>query len=158
MALITYEDKVAINENSQIADINKVTADDMNGIKGAVNENYNEFNNLKNKVLWANSNPYQNFVAQTVTLSEDIEKFKYYTVIYHLATDGDVCFSDTAIAGDGMRTSFAAGNRLNWRGINKVTEKQCEFTDNVEMGGNYGGSTTVINSRCIPVIIIGHYN
>lgn len=37
MSLITYEDKVALNENSQIADINKVTADDMNQIKNAIN-------------------------------------------------------------------------------------------------------------------------
>ena len=37
MSLITYADKVALNENSQIADINKVTADDMNQIKNAIN-------------------------------------------------------------------------------------------------------------------------
>ena len=37
MSLITYEDKVALNENPQIADINKVTADDMNQIKSAIN-------------------------------------------------------------------------------------------------------------------------
>ena len=37
MSLITYEDKVALNENPQVADINKVTADDMNQIKNAIN-------------------------------------------------------------------------------------------------------------------------
>ena len=37
MSLITYEDKVALNENPQIADINKVTASDMNQIKNAIN-------------------------------------------------------------------------------------------------------------------------
>ena len=37
MSLITYEDKVALNENSQIADVNKVTASDMNMIKNAIN-------------------------------------------------------------------------------------------------------------------------
>lgn len=45
MALITYEDKSAINENPQIADINKVTADDMNQIKNIINSNYNEISN-----------------------------------------------------------------------------------------------------------------
>lgn len=43
MALITYENKVAINENSQVADINKVTASDINEIKSVVNQNYNDF-------------------------------------------------------------------------------------------------------------------
>lgn len=37
MNLITYADKVALNENPQIADINKVTASDMNQIKNAIN-------------------------------------------------------------------------------------------------------------------------
>lgn len=39
MAQITYADKVALNTNSQIADINKTTASDMNEIKSVVNEN-----------------------------------------------------------------------------------------------------------------------
>ena len=37
MSLITYEDKVALNENPQVANVNKVTADDMNQIKNAIN-------------------------------------------------------------------------------------------------------------------------
>jgi hypothetical protein len=48
--MITYEDKVALNENADILDINKVTADDMNEIKNVVNsivEN-NIFKNLLN--------------------------------------------------------------------------------------------------------------
>lgn len=35
--MITYEDKVALYENADIANINKVTADDMNEIKNVVN-------------------------------------------------------------------------------------------------------------------------
>ena len=37
MSLITYEDKIALNENPQVANVNKVTADDMNQIKNAIN-------------------------------------------------------------------------------------------------------------------------
>ena len=36
---ITYQNKVALNENPSIADINKVTDDDMNEIKDVVNNN-----------------------------------------------------------------------------------------------------------------------
>lgn len=36
---ITYQNKVALNENPEIADINKVTDDDMNEIKSVVNGN-----------------------------------------------------------------------------------------------------------------------
>ena len=41
MAQITYTNKVALNENPEIAAINKVTDDDMNEIKSVVNANYN---------------------------------------------------------------------------------------------------------------------
>lgn len=37
MAQITYDTKVALYENSGIADINKVKADDMNEIKNVIN-------------------------------------------------------------------------------------------------------------------------
>jgi hypothetical protein len=37
MAQITYDDKVALYENNDIADINKVKADDMNEIKNTIN-------------------------------------------------------------------------------------------------------------------------
>ena len=48
MAQITYADKVALNTNSQIADINKTTASDMNEIKSVVNENDDNVGNLSN--------------------------------------------------------------------------------------------------------------
>lgn len=42
MALITYQDKVTMNENPSISAINKVQASDMNEIKNVVNGNWNE--------------------------------------------------------------------------------------------------------------------
>ena len=39
MAQITYDNKVALNENPNVADINKVTDDDMNEIKTTINAN-----------------------------------------------------------------------------------------------------------------------
>lgn len=38
MAKITYADKVAIEEQSAIAEVNKITAENMNEIKEVVNE------------------------------------------------------------------------------------------------------------------------
>ena len=37
MNLITFEDKTTLNENPQIANTNKITADDINSIKNAIN-------------------------------------------------------------------------------------------------------------------------
>lgn len=46
MNKITYADKVAINENAEIPDINKVTDSDMNEIKTVVNNNDDELTTI----------------------------------------------------------------------------------------------------------------
>ena len=38
MAQITYTNKVALNENQEVADINKVNASDLNEIKSVIND------------------------------------------------------------------------------------------------------------------------
>lgn len=48
MAKITYTNKVALNENPEIALINKVTDDDLNEIKSVVNTNDDNVGNLTN--------------------------------------------------------------------------------------------------------------
>lgn len=45
MSKITYTDKVAINVDSTIPDINKCKADDLNEIKNVVNNNVDEMSN-----------------------------------------------------------------------------------------------------------------
>lgn len=71
MSKITYANKVAINENAEISDINKVTDSDMNEIKAVVNNNDDDMTtistNLTNATTystdekrigtWVNSKP-----------------------------------------------------------------------------------------------------
>lgn len=47
MSIINYTDKTALNINPDVPDVNKVTADDMNNIKNAVNNNATQLNNLE---------------------------------------------------------------------------------------------------------------
>ena len=46
MSKITYTDKVTLNENPNVADINKVKASDMNEIKNVVNANDDAINEI----------------------------------------------------------------------------------------------------------------
>lgn len=55
MALITYQDKSATNVNADVADVNKVKAEDMNEIKSVVNANYNE---IIGEIFFANGDTY----------------------------------------------------------------------------------------------------
>jgi hypothetical protein len=47
---ITYDDKVALNENPGVAEINKVTDDNMNEIKSVVNNNASETSTNTTKI------------------------------------------------------------------------------------------------------------
>ena len=50
MSKITYANKVALNENAEIPDINKITDDDMNEIKAVVNNNDDELITINTKL------------------------------------------------------------------------------------------------------------
>lgn len=63
--MITYEDKVALNENSDIADINKVTAGDMNEIKQVVNSLANLFFPVKKIVMFNDNDDHSNYLGFT---------------------------------------------------------------------------------------------
>ena len=72
MAKITYEDKVALNVNSDIADVNKCNATDLNEIKNVVNENDDLVGDLstlntaeKSNLVGAINEVYQNNVYST---------------------------------------------------------------------------------------------
>lgn len=74
---ITYQDKVALNENTEIADINKVKADDMNMIKSVVNA-INEL--ATNKEILYDS---ETGTTGNVPLSKPITNFKYIEIFFH---------------------------------------------------------------------------
>lgn len=155
---IQYQNKVALNTNPEIADINKVTDNDMNEIKSVVNNNANEFSSYqKNKVvLWENSNTTTNFPTQTVTLSEPIENFRYYTVICYQATDNRYSISNTAKSGDGIRVSTVGGGLMNYRDITSISGTSCTFSQTTAYTTYSGGAQTA-NQRLIPFQIIGEY-
>lgn len=75
---ITYDDKQYLNQQSDIADINKVKDTDMNMIKSVVNNNADEFINLTPVVLYSDSSG----STGNITLSDDISNYSYYEIIY----------------------------------------------------------------------------
>ena len=116
MAKITYEDKVALYENADIADVNKCKADDMNEIKSVVNgidtatntnktnigtlsnlttssktnlvSAINEVNSytLRPTILYSNSSG----TRGTISLSDYFSNYKYIDIFYR---DNDDNFS-----------------------------------------------------------------
>ena len=68
MSKITYADKVTLNENPNVADINKVKADDLNEIKNVVNANDDKFNYTQEEQIigtWIDGKPIYRQVINT---------------------------------------------------------------------------------------------
>ena len=75
MSKITYADKVALNENPSVADINKVKADDLNEIKNVVNANDDKFNYTQEEQIigtWVNGKPIYRKVSNVSISNESM--------------------------------------------------------------------------------------
>ena len=79
MSKITYTDKVALNVNSDIADINKVNASDLNEIKNVVNENDDNTTNNSNAIGTLSSLNTTNKSNLVSAINEVNNKFNYST-------------------------------------------------------------------------------
>lgn len=79
MAKITYENKVALNVNSDIADINKCNASDLNEIKNVVNTNDDNTNNNSNAIGTLSSLNTTNKSNLVSAINEVNNKFNYST-------------------------------------------------------------------------------
>lgn len=109
---ITYDDKVYINQNENIPNINKVNDDDMNEIKSVVNNNANELNNLMPTILYDNSDG----SSSDITLNDNITNYKYYEIIFARNGYGyhSLKMPTDYLTNVSLITSFFSGNILRY--------------------------------------------
>lgn len=131
MSKITYANKVAINENAEISDINKVTDSNMNEIKAVVNNNDDELitintklTNIAGQILWTNPNPTGDFPSQTTTLNSD--DFDVYEVFYYISTESLQMESCKSLKGHGTRLMIPSTN-MEFRRMNAVNDTTYSF-------------------------------
>lgn len=179
---ITYDDKQFLNQNSDIADVNKCNDIDLNEIKRVVNNNannigdlsnletadvtniVNSINSLTSKILWTNPNPTsRTFAAQTITLSSDdydvLEVFYNSPVMNTIYTD--TLLSTKFIKGYSGVLNFAGngssgGTQYNmnfYRQVNRNSDTSFSITSCVY----YWGSSSASNDAFLmPQYIIGY--
>lgn len=154
MNLITYANKVALNKNPDVPEINKVTADNMNEIKNVINNAINEINksisNLSGKILWTNSNPDIAINENTdITLSSsDYDMLEIY---YKLAIDNNKVQSFKIPKGyDFTLDSIGYQGLALRRFVNRNSDTSYTIAsysgENVANSGNY----------IIPIYIVGY--
>lgn len=160
---ITYDDKSYLNQNSSIADVNKVSDTDMNEIKSVVNNNANEITNVINNMafsttevktneVWIDGRPIYKTVISgaTTTSGEQVGIATNFTtaqaeVIDNIWVDKGNCFlrraSGIVYVGIG-----ANGNDGYWFDIRQVNATRT--TVSCMVGSSiYSGSTVYITLK-----------
>lgn len=160
MAQITFENKVALNENAGVADINKVKADDMNEIKGVVNENYTEQQvtnqqvaNITGQILWTNSNPTSGFNSQNITLqNSDIDMIQ---IIFYQAIN-ILRFQSTGLIPIGESHLSTMFNAKSYIRTFRIIDNVLTFDDCNTYNSYNSADSTVNNNAIIPLYVIGY--
>lgn len=165
VSIITYSNKVALNENQSVADINKVKADDMNEIKTVVNNNATETSknttdiaNISGTILWTNPNPTSAFASQTVTLSSD--DYDMLEIFYYDYIGTNNMYSTKFIKGNNgnLMAMFQyhdhgyIGNRL----ATYKSDISYTFSNGVTIVQSDSFNRAGTGEWCIPLYIIGY--
>lgn len=160
---ITYDDKIYINQNSNIPNINKVNDTDMNEIKSVVNNNATEtsnnttnITNITGQILWTNPDPTSSFANQTITLSNS----NYDTLkCYYCTSNARTTRIKTAetIKGNNLFLEITDTSTSNLI----IFTREIAFTSNTEYSAGScfkratNAASTDINNL-IPLYIVGY--
>ena len=115
-----------------------------------INENTNEITKIKRKILWTNTNPTNIFASQTITLSESLDNYEYYEIL----------FKQTNINARTMTTGkipVGYGTILSWNtSINMYRPTETTVSGNTISFEDGKTTNGVDNSTTIPIKVIGH--
>ena len=146
---IEYNDKVDLN-TTQVAEINKVSASNLNEIKGVVNNNSVILQNTLGKKLWENQNPTASFPSQTITLSESLANYSCYEIIFKQSNTNERYLSTGKIpVGHGTILSYVTSTN-SYRATGTTVSGNTIAFENA-----YVGSTSN-NVIAIPIYVIGY--
>ena len=103
-----------------------------------ITENKNDITSLKNKTtLWTNTDPDAWFGAQTITLSDNMNNYKYLMIECRNFPDRNTLY--TAII-ENYSKSYEIGNVFNWDGLIFVGSRRMDIPANNQLyfEGAYG--------------------
>lgn len=91
--MITFQDKIALNENPDIPEINKITDNNINDLKAGINTNETNLNTLNTKLTNATT-----YSTDEKVIGKFFGKPLYSkTIIGHPSSSGEQVFVDTGL-------------------------------------------------------------
>lgn len=154
--MITFQDKVALNENPDIPEVNKITDDNINDLKAGINTNETNIStlstsvsNITGQILWTNSSPTSDFSSQTITLSSGDYDFLEIFFCSNVQSDNKTFEIRKTIKNYDVTLSTVAQNANTYRIV--------RFTDATHLAVESGYvGTDVQDRRCVPLYVIGY--
>ena len=137
MSKITYENKVALNVNSDIADINKVNASDLNEIKEVVNSNDDNTTNNSNAIGTLSSLNTTNKSNLVSAINEVITNTK--VSIAKITTNGSDSYTSEAKVTGIWVNDFSVGDIVAEASNSRIKITNTEI---LETGGLLGGKNS----------------
>ena len=127
-----------------IGDLTALTTTDKSDLVSAINEIITKLNDLDGKKVWTNSNPTNTFAGQTITLSESLNNYNYYEIVFRQNITSSRYFSTGKIPVDYGTILEAYGNTYRATGTT--------------VSGNtiYFESATPDNNYAIPIYVKGY--
>jgi hypothetical protein len=151
--MITFQDKVSLNTDPDIPEINKITDQNINDLKAGVNANETTINQIKGTILWTNPNPASSFASQTITLSSGDYDFYEVYFTYNEASAIHYANGFKSIKGKGLiAIDIGYFNQA-------LLRRKVDYTDSTHLlisDGMSGGS--VDNGYLIPIYVVGYKN
>lgn len=115
-----------------------------------INENTNEITKLKRKILWTNSSPTSSFSAQTITLSESLDNYNYYEILFRQSnTSARIITSGKIPVGYGTILSWNTTINMYRPTGTTVSGNTISFEDGKTTNGTD-------NTTTIPLYVIGY--
>lgn len=150
--MITFQDKVTLNENADIPAINKISASDVNALKSGINANETKILNITGQILWTNQDPTQN-ISQTTDISLSSSDYDILEIYYIQATNNtSLMYSNKILKGASTRMRISTVDGANiYRGMTYLSDTS------YRIDLPYSETTlSNINSLVIPYKIIGY--
>ena len=150
--MITFQDKVTLNENADIPAVNKISTSDVNALKAGINANETKILNITGQILWTNQDPTQN-ISQTTDISLSSSDYDILEIYYIQATNNtSLMYSNKILKGASTRMRISTTDGANiYRGMTYLSDTS------YRIDLPYSETTlSNINSLVIPYKIIGY--
>lgn len=118
-------------------------------------------NKIDGVILWENESPSSTFTSQSVTLSESLSNYNYYSIIYKNVANEDKFYNTGKIpVGHGCRLTEVYASTMNYSMA--IRERQVSYSDDTTLsieGGLFASAETAKTTNddvCIPISVIGY--